>query len=358
METLEECLLPLDWNLWMSGCWITPSKKKWLATLVRIHGIGLILYQFLKITQKFPIKISGDDLVYDIRLITENLFGILFIVMMWTRHNKFQDLLKPIYRFLNMEDLRQIRCLTTSLLIYKIFILIIARYTFKLYEALYNKRYGLADKLVFAYSFFAQLNYWNHLCVVLCVVYIQVIHKAEKNVIGFMIRRLNSPQKPQLNAHMTFCEMQKFLFVKESFIKTMSILPCMAFLYLFVKSVADVLWWNDNNDNDYGAHRIYPRINLGHLLLLVVETSYIAFLADKRCQESRMELDDLKTAIAMTRENLTEWVLVLDGIRESKSFAYQAWNVYNIDKSTLLAFVSSFVTFTVLFVKIIQSSSN
>lgn len=140
--------------------------------------------------------------------------------------------------------------------------------------------------------------------------------------------------------------------LKDSVTKTLSFTLCFAFCYLFIKGISDVVWMKLTQETsilDNLLSKIRAMFGVISFLLIVV----MAYVTSKQREDCHEALNALETSITNTHEMSSKWLSVLRTIDQSRNQEYRAWNCFAIDKSMLLIFISSFVTFTVLFVQLI-----
>ena len=350
MKELNKILSPLDWNLWMSGCFITFSRLKFINFFVRAHGLCLILNQLRMLWNIFE---TPETLVYAIRRVCDFGFGLICILVVWKNQRKLRTVFQSMLPSLGKQDRKYLKRLTFFLLVYKILRMAIGKYIFKGHEVWELQRDKESPTPAFIYSFVNNLHYWPHICFLLFVVYIQSIRRWEQNVICNVVKKMVSKRHNSIDSTATHARVESIINTKVAFINCISILPCLRFFYLFVDAVATVMWLREEAFDN--AHAIYSQINLGHLLVEVAETGFMGFLASNACQESQRNLDNLKAVIILTREDATDWTFTLEEIQENKRFEYHAGHFFAINKPVLMSFVSAFITFTVLFVKLVSS---
>jgi hypothetical protein len=151
--------------------------------------------------------------------------------------------------------------------------------------------------------------------------------------------------------------------MKKHVTKTMSFLPCMYFLNNFSNTVFTVLYritpyyFIAIKENISTKHQnfifwfISQSIGLEGLANLV-EMSWLCFKVSKICNQSRESLEVLESRI-MFETSRQDWTRVFQKIEEAKRFEYEAWDFFSINKTMLLSFIGSLISFTVLLVQLI-----
>jgi hypothetical protein len=146
--------------------------------------------------------------------------------------------------------------------------------------------------------------------------------------------------------------------IKIEFCRIMSFLPCLYFLYIFYLSVFSIVreqnsWTHPSKDKL--GEQIFSKLNLCHFILVLLQMIYLSFFVTNLGKESIELTETLESTIILTPGiDRKEWFFVFDQIKESKSYEYQAWDFFSINKQILISFVASLVSFTVLFVQLLS----
>ena len=131
MEGLKRALSPLQWSLSLSGCILFPSWSILVNILVAVHGICLVLIYGLypvSLAQKLNVAVTVMDVVDYIWNCEFVIFSIISIVLYWYRRKKLMQLFQALSCLLTQNDLRNLRRISLSLLIFRIVVTITTRY--------------------------------------------------------------------------------------------------------------------------------------------------------------------------------------------------------------------------------------
>ena len=128
-------------------------------------------------------------------------------------------------------------------------------------------------------------------------------------------------------------------------------LPVIWFLREFAVLVGQIMmtgyWETESIFLTLTLFVIPPVMSLSSHVFLVCFIDY----CNKQVRKQAEELDR-----ALTSVNYKKWIPVLIEINEYKKYEFSACNLFNINKSVGLSFLSALITFTVLFQQILESS--
>ena len=79
----------------------------------------------------------------------------------------------------------------------------------------------------------------------------------------------------------------------------------------------------------------------------------MSFMTSHFCSESEKELKELQLNIISSR-NPEKWNFVFNKMKEAQDYEYKAYGFFRINKQLVLTFCSSLISFTLLFVQLIN----
>jgi hypothetical protein len=143
-----------------------------------------------------------------------------------------------------------------------------------------------------------------------------------------------------------YCKVQKFLAIKRNFCQSLSFIPCIWFAFAFVKLSVDIVKLQIEST-------INSKVSVGFFVILVTQVVTMAFVASSACNRSRSFLISLEKSVIF-HPHVHEWTETLNKIDEAKNFKYRAYDSFPLTRKVLLTFLSSLVTYTVLFLQIVN----
>lgn len=102
---------------------------------------------------------------------------------------------------------------------------------------------------------------------------------------------------------------------------------------------------------EYNSWYFFIMMNVCPLLLSGGTLMYLCIVADTSLEFTRHKLDRMVTRI-IERGETSLWKDFMNQVQEEKNFSYMAWSVFPMNKALMLSFVSSMITFTVLFIQL------
>ena len=196
-----------------------------------------------------------------------------------------------------------------------------------------------------------------------CLVYIffiKVIDSCEQSFFQIMENSLSSDKFSFISPDYVCLRRRKMVEFKRALVSYYSIIPVLFYLQEFVYMSGNLLVYQRSwHDNNYNNQSLVFIITVQILPLLVSSTSlvYLCITAGNSCQFVQEKLDKLMTLI-IERKQSDLWHDFLIQIEQEKHFSYSSWNLFPINKPLMLHFISSLITFTVLFIQLSTSLSD
>jgi hypothetical protein len=184
-------------------------------------------------------------------------------------------------------------------------------------------------------------------CLVFCF-FIRLITENEKTFFEEMEAQFYSKTPSASPQHLTLCR-RKIVASKESLCDFYSIIPVLWYLQEFIYLSGIIISTNSSYQN-YGLvmfvmKDVFPSLFSGGTLM------YLCIVSDTSITFTRRKLSAMTTKIIERGETET-WRDFLDQVQEEKNFSFMAWNLFPINKTFMLPFISSIITFTVLFIQL------
>ena len=358
MELLQCSLRPLNWDLSLCGCPIFSYKWKPVNHLLRLHAIILItafLISFFDKTTDVGVK-SNTHPIVGVMMMVWNLVGfgfyIAFILIVWWSRKRLNILLNELSKYLTRADHRQILVFTTRLFIFKVIFTLLFRgfYMYSFFgDAIQDKNWKgvtLQRIMVVYYQVMDPVVGTTFMYLAL----LKVVHLAEGNIITGLDKDILS--HPPRVVHYTI---KKCIQFKDNVSKLVSILVCIMFGYLFVIAVCgfcrfQIVYFDNTIPS---PAKMWSLLSLIKLVIYFILAMFLVFTTHKLSQESQEKLSVLEDKIVHL-EDTQKWTFVLGEIKVAQGYAYRAFDFFNIDRSLLLSFLSSFVSLSFLFIQVIN----
>ena len=355
-SSLLKSLSPLNWNLMMSGCTIYPPKNKLLRLLLFLQVLFIILSQFYLCFTMF-FGITKLDIPLPIMMFWHVFYAIcciITIVFLLLYRRKILEIMERLDSLLTPQDYKDLYTFTLLTLVGKLILMTVTDWPF----IILHTRLDYSETGMFYYRNFlwiwGSLNDRALISVSVYLTVLKVIHLAEKRSIRSLISMtcvaLERKGLSSVSAKTIFHEVDRFICVKDDAMKILSILPFLSFSYMFVESVGSIIQLQTNISK---KPILYSCIIVGRLCVNVILAFLMSYMTSDFCSESEKELKELQLNVVNSR-GAEKWNVVFDKIREAKKYSYNAYGFFRINKQLLLTFCSSLITFTVLFVQLIN----
>ena len=357
MDSLRNSLCLFNWNLLVGGSPIFIPNIRGLAFLLRIHGVILIIvYLYLSTSSALDVAVPSKSpaIIYYMMRTWEaahDIFAVTAIIVMWMSRGRLMQVLEKLCKVLNEQDRKDLRRMSILCILFRLIELIFIEvfFLFVLFRSNLLKGCSFFDVTHF-FILYIQTDNWTFKIVSFLIVMLRVIHMAEQNSLKCLKEDLW-----RLHPSKVYKEIQDNIQLKDEFMSIVSILPCTLFLYLFVAAVCTIarLQVTTLDSSISKEELLYAKLAIGRVLLAVLEVAFVSFYTNSVCLESQRTLESLETDIIVNQDAL-HWLYVLVKIKEAKEYEYKAFHFFAINKQLLLSFLSAFVTFTVLFVQLIN----
>ena len=337
---LRKCLIPLNWMTAVSGCRLIPTQTRFLNILDRIQAIILILcYSFTLLAA----LLSSKDLVFIFRKFVYCFSCILFILILRKNVRQLRSTTQ-LFSLLKASDVRKLLFLNWTFFTLKV--IMVTHFSWLVIQQSLPRKnlFYLLHTIIILYG---ELSAFTIGGFCLYLFYVLAISFAERNIINSVMRRLDSAQKT-ITLQQIILLIEKIQQTKETFCQSMSIIPCLWFFFALVRAVADVISFQlDPN--------LYGKIRFVYLFRDLLEVTIICVVISTVNDRSKDLLFRLKNKVMTLNKEINHWTLLLvQEIYEAKQYEFTACEFFPVNKQSLLAFLAAFVTFTVLFVQIIN----
>ena len=359
MEALQQSLSPLNWNLIMSGCPLFKSTNTYTRVIVDAYGY-LIIIAFISFAIRYLYSSDVPEsysmliiLVFKIWNVLYKTLAVSTIIIIWSGRKGLLRILSRISILLSNEDRKRLHFLSLVLFMYKILVMLEykSQYIWSLYGNLRGSwREGWWSFLWSIIELILKLHEWELMIICLFITLLKAIHLAETNLMNILDQNLG-----KVGPKVLYRQLHKILSLKEHFMECVSFLLLFLYCYIFGESIGCILLLCSTMDNPFKLKDERLRailLDIRNIVILiqnVLLTLYIHHLN----RQSKRQLRKMEYEINTKHDHLLKRNVMLL-IRESKMYEYRPGDFFVINNELLLSFFSAFVTFTVLFVQLIN----
>lgn len=148
----------------------------------------------------------------------------------------------------------------------------------------------------------------------------------------------------------------RIMALKENFVQATGVIPVLWFLKEFIYFSGILMNLKATFSNqEYFIMSIM--VHVVPLTIIVSTVISLMFVTDNCNAEIHTKIDEAARTI-LEKEEVSVWQPVLNQLDCEKRFQFRAWNLFDINKYLILAFVSSLITFSALFTQISDSMDN
>lgn len=342
-----------------SCCPLFLPEKKSMKMLLIVHIMIVIIFLTIQIYTNMMLLLTSDKKImnaFAIKRIFDRAACILFIFIFWKNRKTLRNIIFKCIPMLSRQDMRKVRKFN-GLLVVSWTIHICLSVVVTVCSEIIARYF---EEFTFNYASIVRLylcpQTWTStiLCIFLSISH--VIHLTELTYYTKLLVHLREPIKIER------C-LKYFVELKDSLMETLSVTPCLPFLFLLIRSITSLIWVRKaeeevSSQGSLSVVRSYVFLSKFHLStvsIIFFDIGYSCYTISKRNRERRRVLEALETAIKESQNELTpSWLSVLMKIDHVKLYEFRAWDLFSIKKSLMLCFCCSFVTFTVLFVQLIS----
>ena len=326
-----------------------------------LYGIWLLFGHVYVMIVFTSVQVSEDSsfLLYLCLRVWEvvyNICAILTIVIIWSERKKFIEILQRISSSLSGTDRRYLFRLSLFMFLHKLLFVLLFRGYFFL--AIAMKEINLVwihslDKSfpIITHAFTIQHN-WENVVMSLFITMVRAIHLAEDNVFRSLEQNLG-----KISPKILYKQLHRLLQVKKHFVKCISILPFLLFSYLFIGSICSIVRLKAlvSDSSVASEQKMYCIVSATRVCVTVIEVAIFATYTNYLCSRTKSKLEQIQYNISLNEDRL-QTIVVMKMIDDSKEFQYRAADFFVINRELLISFSAAFVTFTVLFVQLINQS--
>ena len=355
-SSLLESLSPLNWNLMMSGCTIIPPEKKWVRLFLYFQAIVIILSQ-LFFCWALLSGVTNPDIPLPILIFWDLSFAIccvITIVFLLVYRSKILEIMQRLDSLLIKEDYKDLYTFTLLTLVGKFVLMALTNWSYITLHIWID--YWETGKIPYRYYLWiwVSLNDRALISISVYLTVIKVIHLAEKRCIRSLVSMicagLETKSLSSVSAKTVFYEVDGFIRVKDDAMKILSIFPFLSFCYMFIESVGSIIELQGTLSK---KAMMYSFVIVTRLCVTVILAFLMSYMTSDLCSESEKELKELQLNIVKSRD-AEKWNFVFNKMKEAQDYEYKAYGFFRINKQLVLTFCSSLISFTVLFVQLIN----
>ena len=347
----------LDWILYLSACPLYPPRNKILNFFLYVYGCAIMVMKISEIIERYiHLKVLADELIevyYYCQISVGNVCHVIVILVIWKNRRNLRGLVKESSRYLTKKDKQNLLRFNIALLLWKVMTHCVKLY----YEILTFKQRMAKGRRLYSYTnVWLDTISWDSLVFVLYMLLIRMVHLAEISGMKAMMNKITDN-----DGNSIILQIRMFISLKDYFMKSVSILPCLSFIYVFFRAVSGVNWLRDvytfapkSYLQEYDLQKTLSLVNFALLVFIIVQVIVMSVFTSDQCLESQETLESFRVSVVQTLDLKSHFSVVMDTISEAQRYEFLAWNLFYINKQLLLSFFSSFVTFTMLFVQLIN----
>ena len=340
----------------MSGCTVYPPKKRLVRLLLYLQALVIILIQLFLCLALF-YGVSDPDIPFVIVIIWQVMYAtccIITIVFLLVHRRKILEIMERLDSLLTRQDYKDLYTFTLLTFVGKLVLMACTTWSYMILQIWID--YSKTGTISYRYFLWVWV-FLNDRAIISISVYLtvlKVIHLAEKRCIRSLISTicvaLERKNLSSVSAKTVFHEVDAFIRVKDDAIKILSIFPFLSFFYTFVESVGHIIELQATLSKKSVVNSC---IVVTRLCVTFTHAFIMSYMTSGFCSESEKELKELQLNIINSRD-AEKWNFVFDKIKEAKDYEYKAYGFFRINKQLVLTFYSSLISFTVLFVQLIN----
>ena len=335
----------------ISGSFLFSSRSLFLKLIVSVHGFGLLAaHIILAHNSLIATDQTNRSAFYYVWGIFHDVISVNTLVLFWKSRVKLLELMNCLFGYLSDKNIKHLRRLCMFFFVTGFTFVL----TFRLLNVVllfWSLGFGPHVFSLRMFSlFYVQFHLWDYLIPVVYIVFVKMIHLAEQHA---LVTLLN--QELLINPVTVYDEIRRFILIKDKFVASVSYLPPLLFFFVFGQSVAAIIYHQATTWTGFGTsiQQTFTQIIMSRLLINLILLSYMSLLTSNLSEQSQRNLDYLESKIVHSK-NRQSWTCVLEKIKEAKGYEFKASGFFSVKKQLLLSFLSSLVTFTVLFVQLIN----
>ena len=355
-SSLVKSLLPLNWNLMMSGCTIYPPRKKLVQLLLLLHALVITISQcffcFALLNGVANPDIPLPILIFD--QVTYTLCCIITTVFLLVYRRKILEIMQRLDSLLTRQDYKHLYTFTLLTFVGKLVLMAVTDWSYMILNIWID--YSETGMIPYKYYLWiwASLNDRALISISVYLTVLKVIHLAEKRCIRSLISMicvdLERNSLSSVSAKTVFHEVDAFIRVKDDTMKILSIFPFLSFCFMFIESVGSIIELQTALSKKLMT---YSYVIVSRLCVNVILAFLMSYMTSHFCSESENELKELQVNVINSRD-AEKWNFVFNKMKEAQDYEYKAYGFFRINKQLVLTFYSSLISFTVLFVQLIN----
>ena len=329
--------VPLDNVLMLAGCRIhIPNRGYRIANRIFMLLV-FASYAFTCYAHLFVITMSDEPLTF-LMFYADAIFGTIFVIIMIRKRKAFQSILSQA--FLLSDPQRMIlrnhsRCCMSLLLLtfFQSYVLM----SIHLWRALW---WHIVVDTVRTYMVF---NSWfiGGSC---AYTFLVKLIAAREETFFHRLNHALTKSLTQTERVDLILERRRLTEFKESVLHAFSLIPCLWFAFIFIK--IGMVYENTS----FAEHPAMIALRAFEVVLLILILVYVIDVCESVTARTKKMTTAVETALIQSGR-MSETSDVMHELRESSNFAFAVCSVFDINRRTALSFLSSLITFTVLFVQ-------
>jgi hypothetical protein len=264
--------------------------------------------------------------------------SITYLILMRINMRSIQRLVSLLNK-MKSKNMKKLKRFNIAMLLIRIIFNMIYRYE----VSNYKPGMSFNSIMIAIIQWYLELNTIGLGAFTLYVFILKGIQFLEKDCIREVLETIefNSEVVTPLQVYM---KVQKVLDIRDIFRCSLSFIPCICFGYTFFRASTDII-----------RFQIEPSmvsiLSMVFFLFWFAEVIVTTLVASSAANDSERLLLSLERKIVKSFPDLHPWIQTLDKIKEARVYEYRAYDLFPITRKILLPFISSLLTFTVLFLQ-------
>ena len=218
MEELRQALVPLNLNLYLSGCPLFVSNNKWFRVALNLYAISLLVGHVYAAIVLTSARLPADTSI--LILLTVKVWETVYdgcasltILIIWFSRHRLLEILERVSCFLRPENCRFLFRMSLVMVLHSTLSIVLFRgYFFYVrvnrdMKEMWHRE--LHESLPIIVHMLIVLNYWENIVLSLFLVTLTAIHLAERNALERLEENLGN-----FSPKLLYKELHRLLWIK------------------------------------------------------------------------------------------------------------------------------------------------
>lgn len=342
---------PLDILLLPNGCkiFVKSVTQRWLGNIFRSILVAVwtceLATDYVDLRTRARFKIL-TQLSYMLRVI----YSILFIIVVYCKREKMSLVIKETVTDLSKDQKSSLRRHAMICMMFTIaarILEIIGTVVHFVYENI-SLFHFLSDTLAeVRYT----MNQWFMTGCFIHTFFVKIVSLRQENFFA----RVNHVLMIQTNPDDAILaqDCMKLRTEKDKLMSCLTFIPISWFAHIFIDLAATLMESSESQQQDLLEQitLYYPvTIHSAVVFYVIFQADSVSSILKKKIEAAQSKIMSLRMAGRLP--------LLMHELEKSRDSEFSAWNMFDINRRFVLSFISSLITFTVLFIQITKSAMN